>query len=202
MLVSRKGFVRYYGTDPNTNNQDAYIHLLVAARIYMRRELGFKHLRKAPRDAKVFPRRFEQWIDTATAKRLKGRTDLVMTSPPYFNAEVYESSSRKQSANRYPTYADWREGFYRRLFTGAYELLKPGGVFVCNVADVTKNDKTFPLEKDADELAKEAGFIPEALYKLALSNTNVGQTPKHHVIVDGVMWKYEPVFCFRKPKEA
>ena len=44
---------------------------------------------------------------------LPGRAyDAILSSPPYFNTEEYESSTQ-QSCHRYASYTDWREGFLR-----------------------------------------------------------------------------------------
>lgn len=194
LLVDRKQSVRYIGVDPNRNNQAAYDGLLRRVRGWLKKEIN------GPRDGFVYSQRFEKWIRSSSAKKLLGRVDLVMTSPPYASAERYDPTSNEQSANRYRTYEKWREGFYRPLFEGAFALLRPGGVFALNVADVTGA----PLESDARKLAKESGFVSKECFKLAMSRavgTKTG-TPRHSVQVDGVVWKHEPVFVFERPLDG
>lgn len=146
------------------------------------------------RTARVFAKPFEDWVESKAARRLRGRVDLVMTSPPYFGAENYNPQNKKQSANRYPSYERWREGFYRKLVEGAFSLLKPNGIFVLNIAIVAGAPR---LERDARDLAKAAGFESAEFFKLAMSVRPVGS--RHVVSVDGATFKYEPVFVFRKP---
>jgi hypothetical protein len=83
---------------------------------------------------------------------------------------------------------------------GVFRLLKPGGVFVLNIADVTGAK----LERDARALAKEAGFTFREFFKLAMSRVPGArqQQPRHAVQVDGVIWKHEPCFVFEKPPAA
>lgn len=190
LLVNRRSRVEYIGVDPNENNQPAYAGLL--RRIgYLRKEI------KGERVGRVDCRPFEKWIHGKDARALIGRADLVITSPPYWTAEVYDPKSKEQSANRFPTYKEWREGFYRPLVDGAFAILKPGGVFVLNIADVVGA----PLERDARKLTREAGFKGKGFYKLAMSRSpgTLEGKPRHSVQVDGIVWKHEPVFVFEKP---
>lgn len=60
--------------------------------------------------------------------------DLVFSSPPFFNTELY-SSDRMQSVNRYPAYAEWLAGFLAPVIRQAHRILRPNGFFVINVSD-------------------------------------------------------------------
>lgn len=194
LCVNRTAKVRYFGVDPEKRNKDAYENLLKRVQVYLKAEV------KGPREADFSYRPFEDWITSPKAESMKGKVDLVMTSPPYFSAENYHTANAKQSANRYPTYEQWREKFYRKLVQGAYDLLKPNGVFVLNIADVASAKR---LEKDARVLAREAGFQNAGFYKLAMSVTpGTRGNERHAVKVDGVIFKHEPVFCFRRPAKS
>mgnify|MGYP000266662655 CR=1 FL=1 len=190
LCVNRKSPVKYVGIDPEKRNKDAYEGLLRRINTYMEKEI------KAKRYGQFFYRPFEDWILSESAKKLYGKADLVMTSPPYFSAELYNTDNEKQSANKFPTYEEWRENFYRVLVQGAHDLLKDGGVFVLNIADVANAEE---LEKDARVLARDVGFENAGFYKLAMSiNPGNRHNPRHTVTVNGKIFKYEPVFCFRK----
>ena len=78
---------------------------------------------------------------------------------------------------------------------GVFRLLKPGGVFVLNIADVAEAPR---LERDARILARDAGFESAGFYKLAMNILPGTKKPRHSVTVSGTPWKYEPVFVFRK----
>jgi len=156
------------------------------------------------RRARVDQARFEEWIHTDIAKPFYGNVDLVFTSPPYFNAEIYHSSET-QSANAYSQYEQWREHFYRPLITGAFNLLRLNGVFVLNVANVEDAPR---LEQDAMAIAAECGFHHETDFRLAMpiapgtrkrTNKRGRDRPLHTLTLGGKPYKYEPVFVFRKP---
>lgn len=193
LCVNRPGHVRYYGVDPERRNQVAYKGLVRRLNVYLKRELPGK------RTGRVFIAPFEDWTQSKFARTLRGRVDLVITSPPYFSAEQYNPSNRKQSANRYQTYAAWREQFYRPLMQGAVDLLKPGGVFVLNIANVAEAPQ---LERDARHLAREVGLVNGGFYKMALSPLpfhRKQQSIRHAITVNGKLFKYEPVFVFQRP---
>ncbi len=196
LCVHRKGHIRYYGVDPEKHNQEAYQGLTRRINLWLERELYGR------RSARVFCAPFEDWIRSKFAQRLYGRTDLVITGPPYFSAENYNPRNKKQSANRYQTYEPWREKFYRALIQGAYDLLKPGGVFVLNIANVAEAPR---LEKDARVLTREVGFENAGFYKMAMSispGTRASKSVRHSVFVNGKQFKYEPTFVFRRPAET
>jgi hypothetical protein len=193
LSVNRSGYVQYYGVDPEKRNKAAYDGLERRINTWLERELPGK------RSAHIFYKPFEDWISSAVAKKLFGRADLVITSPPYFSAENYNPSNKKQSANRYITYEEWREKFYFPLMRGAFSLLKNDGTFVLNIADVAEAPR---LERDARKLATEVGFDFAGFYKMAMSICpgTRKQKVRHAVKVNGSVFKHEPVFCFRKPQ--
>lgn len=191
LCVNRTGHVQYYGVDPEKRNTAAYEGLTRRINVWLKRELPGK------RSATLYYRPFEVFIKTRAAKKLFGRCDLVITSPPYFDAELYNPQNAKQSGNNYATYEQWKTRFYRPLMKGAFDLLKEGGVFVLNIANV----ETAPsLEKDARILAREVGFESEGFFKMALSiSPGARKSPRHSVVVNGKLFKHEPCFVFRLP---
>jgi hypothetical protein len=52
--------------------------------------------------------------------------DLVITSPPYYNVEIYEGMESK-------TEEEWELEFYAPLFSETYKYLKRGGHYVLNI---------------------------------------------------------------------
>lgn len=192
LLVNRRDQVTYYGTDPEKRNKSAYEGITRRVQIWLKKEVQGK------RSAKIYYRPFEDWIKSATARKLRGVVDLAITSPPYFTAEQYNKDNKRQSASRYKEYNLWREKFYRPLLSGVYDLLKPGGVFVLNIADVAEAKL---LERDARRLAGDVGFVSDGFFKMAMSinpRLRKNKRLKHCVSVSGVLFKYEPVFVFKK----
>lgn len=194
LCTKRPDAVRYIGVDPAKRNRDAYEEL---------RGLYFKYLsdeHRSERKADFFYVPFEKWIVSKTAKSLYGKVDLVFTSPPYFDTENYEATSKRQSANAFKTYEDWRQGFYIPFIQGAFDLLKVGGYFILNVADTA----TAPhLERDARLIAKEIGFSNVEYFKLAMpAAPGTKGKSKHQITVNEAQFKFEPVFVFRKIKNT
>jgi len=194
LLVPRSHKVTFYGIDPEERNGRAYRGLTRVVTQTLKDEVW------GDRAANFSFMPYEDWLDTPAAEELKGSVDLVMTSPPYGAAEIYNPDNPNQSAIRYPTYQKWRDGFLEPFIEGSYELLRPGGHFVLNIANVKEAPR---LEEDACKIADSIGFKLEDIYQLALSRSPGNRQPHRKVrtvSVDGVKYKREPVFCFVKPQ--
>lgn len=113
----------------------------------------------------------------------EGECDMVFTSPPYFNCEDY-SQDEFQSHVRYPTKDSWTDEFLPKFIKRSYELLKPGGHLVLNIADVQSN-KTLVNDFMA-EISKINGLEFVENLRLALSNRGKAG------------FKYEPVLVYYK----
>lgn len=75
--------------------------------------------------------------------------DFALTSPPYFNTEHY-SEETTNSFNRYPTFREWRDGFYIPMIQQTLDALKPGASFILNIGS-----RKYPLN---DTLMEVFGF--------------------------------------------
>ncbi len=111
---------------------------------------------------------------------------LVFSSPPYFDHERYSKES-SQSYLRYPTYAEWRGSFLARVIQESHRILKLGGYFILNIADVNGHS----LVRDASRLAC-ALFQPVTTLQLRL-----GHKPYRRRNEDDV-FKHEPIMVFRR----
>jgi len=89
---------------------------------------------------------------------LSESVDLVLTSPPYYNAEIY-SDHPDQSCHRYTTYESWLEGFLAKMIQNASSVLRSGGYFLLNIADVKRGRIFYPLVQDAHDLLIKAGLL-------------------------------------------
>lgn len=200
LCAKRTAAITYIATDPNRRNQAAYKTLEQRVTRYLSpRDV------KGKRAAKVYPLPFEDWVQSKDAKALYGRVDLVVTSPPYYSQEKYDPKSNRQSAGRYRTYAEWRKNFLHPLIQGAARLLKPGGVFALNIADVAQQGRIYRLEKNSvDHAIKAAGFTLEDTLKLAMPIRPGGQNLalRHELRVNDTRSKYEPVFILRRIGDA
>lgn len=98
-----------------------------------------------------------------------GRCDVALTSPPYFRKELY-CDEETQSWRRYASADAWRDGFLVPMLALQAAALKPGGISVLNVADVTLRGsrETIPLVNWSLDAAAAAGFEHVATDALVL----------------------------------
>ena len=69
--------------------------------------------------------------------------DMVLTSPPYFNTEIYNGCSSR-------TKKEWKEEFYIPLFTKTYDNLQPHGMYCINVRQDIYEEICVPLFGECD----------------------------------------------------
>jgi hypothetical protein len=90
-----------------------------------------------------------------------GPVDIVLTSPPYFNLEVY-THDPEQSYNQFDTYDTWRDQWFRPLIKNCLDVLKPEGVSAWNVMKFKNHDLVQDLidthREHGWELTKTVGF--------------------------------------------
>ena len=83
-----------------------------------------------------------------------GPVDIVLTSPPYFNLEVYNHDA-EQSYNTHTTYDAWRDGWLTPLINHCLDNLKLEGISAWNVMNVGKLD----LSGDVIKAHAERGWV-------------------------------------------
>jgi hypothetical protein len=71
--------------------------------------------------------------------------DMVFTSPPYYNLELY-SGTKKRSKK------EWEEDFYTPIFTNTFKYLKSGGFYCLNISQKIYNDIAKKILGEANEL--------------------------------------------------
>ena len=83
--------------------------------------------------------------------------DMALTSPPYYDTEHY-CDEETNSFNRYKTYDEWVEGFYKPLILNTLNLLTDDGVFILNIGD-----RRYPLTDSMQSLCREHGYYNERI---------------------------------------
>lgn len=87
--------------------------------------------------------------------------DVVLTSPPYFNLEVY-TKDQEQSYNQFNTYRTWSDNWFVPLIESSLSILDPAGISAWNVMNFGKNDLVGDLieahKKHGWELKSTVGF--------------------------------------------
>jgi len=96
--------------------------------------------------------------------------DCIVTSPPYFNLEVY-SHEKTQSVYNTQTYKEWENNFLKPLVKKCVTKLNDGGKSCWNVARVGKND----MWDSIDESHRELEFYPNFTYQIQSSARQVNQ---------------------------
>lgn len=81
--------------------------------------------------------------------------DLIMTSPPYFDLEIY-SNETTQSTSRYPTQDIWFKYFLMRSIYKAWRHLIIGGKMVLVINDTKSTKSSFVLQM-IEEINKISG---------------------------------------------
>ena len=83
------------------------------------------------------------------------KADLILTSPPYYDREVYGSISESYR-KRYPTYDSWVEGFLTPLVRKA---LRAAPTVILNVAPIRCGRTRYDLGAAVRELTKGRGEV-------------------------------------------
>ena len=87
---------------------------------------------------------------------LEGKFDLVITSPPYFNLEIY-TDEESQSYKQTQTWEEWVDNYLTPWVYGALNLLDSNGVSCWSVKNF-KSNKEYDLKDKVVELHKNKGW--------------------------------------------
>lgn len=82
------------------------------------------------------------------------KVDVVLTSPPYFDLEVYTDEDT-QSYNKHNSYETWRDEWLAPLITNCLGILEDDGLSAWNVMNFKKNDLVGDVEKIHNDLGWE-----------------------------------------------
>tara|TARA_A100001015_G_C14929252_1_gene687776 strand:- start:172 stop:1065 length:894 start_codon:yes stop_codon:yes gene_type:complete len=83
--------------------------------------------------------------------------DLVFTSPPFFDLEIYENAST-QSINKFNTLSKWKKNFLFPAIKKSHASLKEGGHLALYISDYFKNGKNFTYVRDVRKMCKKLNF--------------------------------------------
>ncbi len=206
--------VHYCGTDVNSRTHHNFEKLFSYWQEHINPDIDFR-LHKSLTPA-------ERLLEDEFFNERQGKFDFAITSPPYFNCERY-SLDEEQSYIQYPLYdrggdKSWRRGFLKPMIQNVYHLLKDGGEFWLNIANIKSNRNILgleyiDLEYDAKLFAIEAGFThvrtynmimpninskPSVKSRTAISKSNNTIKPRKIIEINGKRFKYEPIFVFKK----
>jgi len=86
---------------------------------------------------------------------LERKFDLAITSPPYYNLEIY--SDENSQSHHYGSYKDWYDMFLKPVVFGVLDKLKDDGKSCWSVKNF-KTDKQYNLYDDIVNLHRERGW--------------------------------------------
>lgn len=124
---------------------------------------------------------------------ITGPFDLILTSPPYFNLELYTGG--EQSTATHPTWEEWVSGWLKPVIVGALALLREGGVSCWSVKDF-KTDRLYKLVDAVTEIHKDVGYELVKTVKM----TGVGRMGVGRINGQGEVTRKseEDTYCFQK----
>lgn len=143
----------YIGIDTNKSLVEPYnkmIDLLV-------------HELKTTTKIKIF---FE---DAITVDYSKLDYDMVFTSPPYYNKEIYEYTKKR-------TNVEWEQDFYVPIFRETYKYLKNGGYYILNIPVMVYDNVCL-------QLLGEANIILERKKKSHPKNKQTNKDYKEYIYI-------------------
>jgi hypothetical protein len=126
-----KSVMTYVGTDPNHELMDGYEQIVNYFKTKNDKELI------------VYNYPFEDLPLDAIFGNPKGNSgpDLIFTSPPFFDYEIYRTGNKKtQSINGHDTFDDWVTGWLIPVTLKAWEYLKVNGHMVYHLGHLGDND--------------------------------------------------------------
>ncbi len=98
-----------------------------------------------------------------------GSVDLIVTSPPYWNARSYREWSSGKKSTKIHRKRTYKEGFgsgsyeeylalMTRCFTEVYRVLKPGGICCVNISAVLYETRMYPIPADLTKRLLDIGY--------------------------------------------
>lgn len=122
--------------------------------------------------------------------------DLIWSSPPYWNCEVYPSSHPNEMSKS-KTYDD----FLDLLGQGAkqiYRVLKPSRFAIIQVADFRKDGKYYNYHSDTIELFERAGFELWDIIIMVNLNPHIARSAKRAYLKKYMIKVHEYLLVFYK----
>jgi hypothetical protein len=119
--------------------------------------------------------------------------DMILTSPPYFNLELYTSG--EQSTIAYPTWDEWVDKWLKSVILGCLSCLQESGTSCWSVKNFRSN-KLYPLADVTKKIHEDAGW---KLVK-TVTMTGSGRMGGNRINEHGKTTRHseEETFCFQK----
>jgi len=156
------GKIKYYmGIDPLMSNINSHNKIL---------QIIKKH---AVLNSKSFEADFVCGCAEDVIFSLNDRYDIIMTSPPYFDKELYAKNS-DQSYLKYPNYDQWINLWLKPVLKGAYDLLNDNGLMIIFASDYGKINFGQDSKSIMEGLFQKVGYrlfkVPRVEYSRKKNN--------------------------------
>jgi DNA modification methylase len=115
---------KYIGIDANTNLDPLYAKMVDFLQ---------------PRTKTTIELLFQ---DALTVDYTKLKYDMVFTSPPYYNIEIYRKNAEQKEKK---TKEEWDETFYKPLFERTWNAMQSPGYYVLNVPQEVYESSCVPI---------------------------------------------------------
>ena len=121
--------------------------------------------------------------------------DLILTSPPYFNLELYTAG--EQSTNQYLTWDVWVEKWLKVVILKCLSCLKEDGGVSCWSVKNFKSDKKYPLADVTKKIHEDAGWELIKIVKMT-GSARPGKAKELSEEPKKKKESEEETFCFRR----
>jgi hypothetical protein len=178
----------YVGCEPDPRTADRLVDILATTD-------GVHGPHGVPR-ATVIPEPAEVALP-GLAVAATAQFDIVLTSPPYFNLELYGDDPHQSTAT-HSTWDDWVTGWLTPVIHGSLACLKPPGVSCWSVKDF-RSDRLYPLAAVTRKIHEEAGWRLVKTVTMSGSGRPGGARIKAGKETRG---SEEETFCFKRTEEV
>jgi hypothetical protein len=107
------------------------------------------------------------------------KVDLVLSSPPYFNLEIY-SNDKTQSYNKYENYGDWLTKYWDITVKNCMSVMKASGYFCLVISEISGK---YDIAKDMIGICNDNGLNIIKTYPLKTSRSHLSGKKKSKNVV-------------------
>jgi hypothetical protein len=139
----------YWGFDPNHDLHDNYEDII-----------SFFSSQTTDKEIKLFAEPFEK-ISSSLIRTMKNKFDGVITSPPFFDIEIYTRG--EQSIKSYPVVSAWLNNFLLEAIAISIHSLKLNGYLIITINEKMKDNYVKKMIDGIDNL-KSMKFLGTISY--------------------------------------
>lgn len=126
--------------------------------------------------------------------------DLLFTSPPYFNTELYAKNSSfetKQSWYRYDNYNQWRDNYLFKSIDNALPVLSSNAIIALNIINIGNGKKTLPICEELYDflLKKDFNYLGYVGLRMKQRPKNINKNKNTDYMNS---YYVEPIWIFKK----